>query len=328
MTTETSPRAAAGHETAASHMVEHIAKATAGTTVDTVIESLRGERFACADTIFVTDTAGRLEGIVRLNDLFAEGDHDIAEIMGPEHEAVRLGDDQEEIAMLALRLSMVAVPVVDEDGKLLGAVPPEALFQILRHEHMEDLQRIAGIARHEAGPIISLDSPLRERLVRRLPWLIFGLLASSVTTLVMAEFEHALSANIAVAFFVPALVYIAGAIGAKAVSVAVRSLSTDSMPIGRLLHDELIIGAGIGAALGLIAAVMVYLSWGDGLLSLAVGCAILAGGMFSAVVGFALPWAFNRFGSDPALGSGPVCTIIQDAASLMIYFALVSVLIA
>jgi magnesium transporter len=326
MISETFPHATAGRETAASHMVEHVARATAGMSVDDVIESLRGEQFSCADTVFVTDAAGRLEGIVRLNDLFADGDREIAQIMEPEHEAVRPGDDQEEIALLALRLSMVAVPVVDDDGRLLGAVPPEALFKILRHEHMEDLQRIAGIAPHEAGPFIALDSPLRERLVRRLPWLVFGLFASSVITFVMAKFEHALSANIAVAFFVPALVYIAGAIGAQAVSVAVRGLSADDVPIGRLMHDEMIIGAGIGAALGLIAAAMVYISWGDGLLSLAVGCAVLAGGMFSAVVGFALPWAFNRWGSDPALGSGPICTIIQDAASLLIYFLLVSML--
>jgi magnesium transporter len=308
-------------------MVTHIPQATADTPVSTVIQSLRGQKFECADTVFVTDAEGRLEGIVRINDLFADGERRIVEIMEPEHEAVRYGDDQEQIAVLAMQLNMIAVPVVDDDERLIGAVPPEALFKILRAEHMEDLQRLAGIAPHERGPAVALDAPLLDRFRRRLPWLVFGLLASSIITFIMAEFEQSLSANVAVAFFIPALVYIAGAIGSQAVSVAVRGLSTDNISITGLLQDELIIGMAIGASLGLISFIMVFVAFGDGALSLAVGLAVLGGGTVSAVVGFGLPWVFKRFGSDPALGSGPICTIIQDVASLFIYFVLVSALI-
>jgi magnesium transporter len=97
--------------------------------------------------------------------------------------------------------------------------------------------------------------------------------------------------------------------------------------IGVLLRDELIIGLAIGTSLGLLAGVAVIGVFGDVILAVAVGLAVLGGGAISAVVGFGLPWTFQRLGSDPALGSGPVCTIIQDAASLFIYFALVSVLV-
>jgi magnesium transporter len=275
----------------------------------------------------VTDDEGRLEGIVRINDLLADGERQVVDIMEPEHEAVRYGDDQEQIAVLAMQLNMIAVPVVDDDERLIGAVPPEALFKILRAEHMEDLQRLAGITPHEGGPIVALDAPLHDRFRRRLPWLVFGLLASSIITFVMAGFEQSLSANVEVAFFIPALVYISGAIGTQAVSVAVRGLSADNISITRLLQDELVIGTAIGASLGLISLILVFVAFGDGALSLAVGLAVLGGGMVSAVVGFGLPWAFKRFGSDPALGSGPICTIIQDVASLFIYFVLVSALI-
>lgn len=314
-------------ETAASHMVTHIPRAYVNTPVDTVILSLRGQNFECADTVFVTDSTGRLEGIVRINDLFADGERQIGEIMEPEHEAVRHDDDQEQIAVLAMQLNMIAVPVVDNDEMLIGAVPPEALFKILRAEHMEDLQRFAGIVAHEEGPQVALDAPLYDRFRRRLPWLIFGLFASSVITFLMMGFERTLSANVAVAFFVPALVYIAGAIGTQAVSVAVRGLSTDNISIGGLLRDELIIGLAIGLSLGTIAFISVFVVFDDGALSLAVGLAVLGGGAVSAVVGFGLPWIFQRLGSDPALGSGPICTIVQDVASLSIYFVLVIVLI-
>jgi magnesium transporter len=308
-------------------MVTHIPRATPNTPVGSVIESLRGQKFDSADTVFVTDSDGRLEGIVRINDLFADGERRIAEIMEPEHEAVQCGDDQEQIAVLAMRLNMIAVPVVDDDKRLIGAVPPEALFKILRAEHMEDLQRLAGIAPHVEGPEVALDAPLLDRFRRRLPWLIFGLFASSLITFVMAGFEQTLSSNVTVAFFVPALVYIAGAIGTQAVSVAVRGLASDQVSIGRLLRDELVIGVTIGASLGIISFISVFIVFGDGALSLAVGLAVLGGGAVSAVVGFGLPWIFQRLGSDPALGSGPICTIIQDVASLSIYFVLVSTLI-
>lgn len=327
MKSEPSTGDTALRETAGSHMVTRIPQATTGSPVSDVIEDLRGRKYECADTVFITDPNGRLEGIVRINDLLAAGDRPIAEIMEPEHEAVRREDDQEQIAVLAMQLNMIAVPVVDDDMKLIGAVPPEALFKILRNEHMEDLQRLAGIAPHVEGPEVALDAPLHDRFRRRLPWLVFGLLASSTVTFVMVGFERALSVNVAVAFFVPALVYIAGAIGTQAVSVAVRGLSAGEVAIGRLLRDELIIGLAIGAFLGLVSFILVYVVFSNATLSLAVGLAVLGGGAVSASVGFGLPWAFQRLGSDPALGSGPICTIIQDVASLTIYFLLVSALV-
>ncbi len=314
-------------DTAAEHMLTGIPRAFVDTPVDQVIDALRGSVFECADTVFVTDTAGCLLGIVRINDLFADGQLRIGDIMEPEHEAVRLDADQEQIAALAMRLNMIAVPVVDGNDRLIGAVPPEALFRILREEHMEDLQLIAGITVHNDGPGAALDASIMNRISRRLPWLVFGLVASSLITVVMVRFEHALAANVAVAFFVPALVYIAGAIGTQAVSVSVRSLAQDDVQILPLLRDELVIGVGIGAALGVLAAGAVLGAFGDQRLAIAVGLAVLAGGTMSAVVGFGLPWIFQKLGSDPAMGSGPICTIIQDVASLFIYFGLVSLLV-
>jgi magnesium transporter len=308
-------------------MVRHIPRATPDTPVGEVIKELSGRHFDCADTIFITDENDCLEGIVRINDLFSDGELPIADIMEPEHDAVRFEDDQEEIAVLAIKLNMIAVPVVDDDGHLIGAVPPEALFKILRDEHMEDLQRLAGIEPHEEGPSVALDAPISDRFRRRLPWLLFGLAASSIITFVMAGFEETLASNVAVAFFVPALVYIAGAIGTQAVSVAVRGLATNTVSLASMIRDESITGIAIGAALGFVSFLGVFVVFDDLMLSLAVGLAVLGGGTISAVVGFGLPWIFQQFGSDPALGSGPICTIIQDVASLFLYFVLASALI-
>ncbi len=327
MTTLLEPHAAYHREAAAAHMVANIPRAKFDTPVDRVIEALRGHLYDCADTVFVTNGTGHLMGIVRINDLFGDGAKRIDDIMEEQHQAVRPEDDQEMIAQLAIELNMIAVPVVDDLGQLIGAVPPEALFRILREEHMEDLQRLAGITTHKHGAEAALDASIMNRFMRRMPWLIFGLLASSLITLVMIGFEHTLSQNVAAAFFVPALVYIAGAIGTQAVSVSVRSLSAGEIAIGPLLRDELVIGLGIGAVLGLMAAAAVLAFFAQVPLALAVGLAVFGGGVVSALTGFMLPWAFQRSGFDPALGSGPICTIVQDAASLSLYFVLVTALV-
>ncbi len=314
-------------ETAESHMVTRIPRATPDTPVEDVVAALRGQKFDCADTVFVTDDAGRLEGIVRINDLLADHAARIGDIMEPEHDAVRPSDDQEQVALLAMDLGMIAVPVVGDDGTLIGAVPPEALFRILRAEHMEGIQRLAGIKLHDEGAVMSLDTPLVDRFRRRLSWLLVGLLASSIITYVMSGFERTLEENVAVAFFVPALVYMAGAIGAQAVSVAVRGLAAAHISIPRLMRDELIIGIAIGGMLGGAVYVAVLTFFGIQPLALAVGLSVLAGGAVSAIVGFGLPALFQKAGLDPALGSGPICTIIQDVSSLFIYFLLVTALI-
>ncbi|WP_162906521.1 magnesium transporter [Algihabitans albus] len=317
------------HESARAHMASRVPRAETGDSAAVVLDDLRGRHFDCAEAVFVTDRDGRLEGIVHISDLLAaRPDQAMAELMEPEHTAVHPDQDQEAVALAALRLGLVAVPVVDHAGLLLGAVPPQALALILRREHDEDLQRLAGISRD--GDDIArgaLEAPLGDRLKRRLPWLVIGLLASSLATLVVARFEHTLNANVAVAFFVPALVYIAGAIGTQAVSVAVRGLGARRMAMGPLLLRELATGSLIGLALGSIVVLPVWWIFDDGLLALAVALAVLGAGTVSAVIGLALPWGFQRLGFDPALGSGPICTILQDVLSLLIYFTVVTLLL-
>lgn len=315
-------------ETAAFHMVSSIPTATADLPVAVVMEALRGRRFDSADCVFVTDGQGRFTGIVRINDLLAApAEQRIGAIVEDRHGTARLDDDQEHIALLAMEKDMIAVPVVDGDGRLVGAVPADALLDILRHEHMEDLQRLAGIQRNADGAERALTAPIHDRIRRRLPWLMVGLVASTAATAVVALFEETLNANVTVAFFVPALVYIAGAIGTQAVSVAVRALSVVEVGLVGLMRDELIIGLTIGLAMGIMTALPVYAVFGDHRLAAALGLAVLGAGTVSAVVGFGLPWGFQRFGFDPALGSGPICTIIQDVASLAIYFGLVTVMV-
>jgi magnesium transporter len=175
--------------------------------------------------------------------------------------------------------------------------------------------------------VAALEAPLGYRVRRRLPWLLVGLLGSVLATAVMAYFEHALEEQIAVAFFVPALVYLADAIGTQSEAIAVRGLSLSHTAIRTLLVGEVATGMTIGLVLGAVAFPLVLAGFGNARLAAAVAVSLFAAATVAAALGLVLPWLFGRLGTDPAFGSGPVGTIIQDVLTLVIYFSVVTLLL-
>jgi magnesium transporter len=213
--------------------------------------------------------------------------------------------------------------VVDGEGRALGVMPSQALLQVLRREHIEDLHRLAGIQREAAQARHAIEDPPLRRVRHRLPWLLVGLAGSALATAAMASFESTLKETIAVAFFVPAIVYLADAIGTQTEAIAVRRLSLTRAGVARLLAGELRTGMLLGAILGLASFLPVWLVFGDARLAAAVATAILAAGTMAAGLGLALPWWIARSGRDPAFGSGPLATVIQDILSLLVYLGVV-----
>lgn len=203
-------------------------------------------------------------------------------------------------------------------------IPTEALLHILRREHVEDIHRLAGIRRetHRAREAMA-SAPLR-RARDRLPWLLVGLLGSIVATWLVAHYEKILNEHLAIAFFVPGLVYLADAIGTQTEAVAVRGLSLSHASLSSLVGAELRTGLLIGATLGAVIFPLVWLVFGDVALAAGVALALFSASAVATTIGLLLPWLLNRFGVDPAYGSGPLATVIQDLLSLLIYFSIVS----
>jgi magnesium transporter len=216
------------------------------------------------------------------------------------------------------------LPVVDGGGRLLGVMRSQALLQVLRREHVEDLHRLAGIQRETSRARHAIEDPPLRRMRHRLPWLLVGLAGSMVATAAMAGFEATFQAQIAVAFFVPALVYLADAVGTQSEAIAVRGLSLTRAGIGHLLASELRTGMLIGAVLGVASFVPVFVAFGDARLAAAVATSIFAAGSIAAAIGLLLPWALARLAIDPAYGSGPVATIVQDTLTILVYLAVVT----
>lgn len=174
----------------------------------------------------------------------------------------------------------------------------------------------------------ALEAPAIRRARDRLPWLLVGLLGSMLATFVVSRFEQALAARVAIAFFVPGLVYLADAIGTQTEAVAVRGLSFSNAPLRVLLAGELKAGLLIGLILGVLVLPAVWVVFSDLRLAVAVAFALFAAGGVATSIGLFLPWLLSQAGHDPAFGSGPVATIIQDVLSLLIYFTVICLLVS
>jgi magnesium transporter len=143
----------------------------------------------------------------------------------------------------------------------------------------------------------------------------------------MSRFESLLAANIAIAFFVPAIVYIADAVGTQAEAVAVRGISLTEGLSRPVLSGEFGTGVLIGGAFALLSFPAIWIAFGNIGLAATVALTLIAAASVATSIGVVLPWIFARLGYDPAYGSGPVATVIQDVVSLVIYFCVATALL-
>jgi magnesium transporter len=195
------------HETVGSHLLAPAGRASADETVAAALARLGADRPASMELVCVVDGAGRLVGALPASRLFGvDGAAPLREIMDAGFPRVGPDEDQEAAASLALHHGVNALPVVDRDGKYLGVMSAQALMEVLRREHVEDLHVLAGIRREGAQARHAIEDPPSRRARHRLPWLLVGLCGAALATAAMASFQATLEKMVAVAFFVPALV--------------------------------------------------------------------------------------------------------------------------
>jgi magnesium transporter len=313
-------------EDAAQHLTAAVHRARPDDSVGRVREDLAGRELDDTELVCVVDDNDKLLGVLSFAELFRlSAETALGEAMRTTP-AVLASEDQEKVASIALHFGLNSVPVVDNGRRLLGVVPAKALLHILRHEHVEDIHRLAGITRETSMARRALDTPPIRRARDRLPWLIVGLIGSMFATFVMSRFEAALNEKLALAFFVPGLVYLADAIGTQTEAVAVRGISLSHVGIARLLAGELRTGLIIGLVLGGLTLPAVWLAFGDLSLAVAVASALFVAGGLATSIGLVLPWLLTKLKRDPAFGSGPLATVIQDVLTLLTYFTIVSLM--
>lgn len=272
----------------------------------------------------------KLVGVLSVKELLrAHANTKLADLMVRKLATVHPHATAEHAAITAIQHRIKAVPVVDRQDAFVGVVGTDTILHTLHSEHVEDLLRLGGIQIGEQKHILEMLTDRVAHLLRiRTPWLILGLIGGAVATLITGFFEGAIAENVALAFFIPVIVYMSDAVGTQAQTLFIRAIAVRKVSLPRYLAKELAVDVLLGVVLGALIAIFGLLwSKGGGVIPAIVGLAMAINVVVAGTVAILISWLLYVTHRDPAIGAGPFATVIQDILSLVVYFAVASVLL-
>lgn len=301
-------------------------------TVREAVEHIRGTGLD-KETVYVayiTDGRSMLRGIISLRDLlFAPEDTRIGDIMETDILSATTLEHRETVAEIISRYDLLALPIVDNEGRLVGIVTVDDAVDVLKEEATEDIEKMAGIA--------PSDKPYMKDSVasiykKRIPWLLLLMLSATFTGGIITHFDGLLSSYVLLTAFMPMLMNSGGNAGGQTSVTVIRALSLDEVRLGdifRVWYKELRVALLSGVTLGVVNFVKTML--------IDFGCVFSATNLLTAtivsltlvliipvanLIGASLPILAKRLGFDPAVMASPFITTIVDAVSLLIFFSL------
>jgi magnesium transporter len=287
----------------------------------------RADDFEMVFYLYVVDDRRHLVGVVSLRQLLLNPPSTpLRRIMSEDVISVPTDADQEEVAHTIARYNLLAVPVVDAENRLAGMITVDDAIDVLREEATEDLYALAGVASEETvtgGPWTSI------RL--RLPWIYVNLLTASISVTVIHRFENTIAVMAALATLLPIASGMGGNAATQALTVVVRGLATGEM-VGlssmRVVAKEVAVGLGLGVGAGIVGALIVAWWFGNPVLGLVLGLALLANMIVAAVAGTAVPLALKALGLDPATGSSVFVTACTDMTGFAVFLGLATLMLS
>lgn len=284
-----------------------------GITTGEAIEALRRlhEGLEELNYVYVTDMEGRLSGVVSFRELvFARPLIPLADVMIENPVAVRPETDREELAELIQRYGLLAMPVVDHRGVLLGVVPFDNVIEAVQQEASEDIAAMVG-----AGAEESIYTPFQHSVRSRLPWLVINLGTALVVAFTISRFEPVISRLTVLAAYMPVVASMGGNSGAQAQAVLIRAMASDRIPSGlvrRVIGREMLIGLLNGIAIAVISGTVAWYFTEIPKVGLVIGLAALVNLVMANLAGTSIPIILDRLGKDPALGSNILMTTVTD----------------
>jgi len=242
--------------------------------------------------------------------------------MNPKVISAYVYSDQEEVARLVKKYDLVAIPVVDQNQRLVGRVTHDDIMDVVEEEVDEDIGLMAGVINQE----VSEESP-RKISRARLPWLITGLFGGILAAVVIRQFEASLQKILALSFFFPVIMAMGGNSGTQAATVVVRGLATGDisvMNIGRRIWIEMRVALLNGIVCGVLLGAIVGVWLSDVALGGTVAFALVMIVLYSGFAGAAVPLVLKRLNVDPALATGPFISTSNDILGLFIYLGLIT----
>lgn len=298
-------------------------------TVDESIQKLRdiAPEAEMIYYIYVVDEKQELTGVLSMRELIAAPpEKKIKDIMHEQVITVNLSLDQEEVAQIISKYDLLAVPVVNKQGLLLGIITFDDILDVIEEEATEDMHKMAGNVEVD----VEHEGEVINGVIRRLPWLIILLFASLLSANVLEFFEDVLNTVVILTFFMPTLAGTGGNAATQSLAVVVRGLAIGdikSKEILGYLWNELKVGVLIALSCGLIIGLVAFIWQGNYMLGTVVGLAMIGNIITATVIGTAMPFIINYFGADPAVAAGPFITTLIDVFGYFIYFSLAKLFI-
>lgn len=276
--------------------------------------------------LYVVNDYGNLVGVISLRQLVVvPPDTPLKQFMTTDVFSVKTDMDQEEVAKLVARYDILAVPVVDENNRLVGIVTVDDVIDIIRTEATEDILKMAGVGEE----YVETKSIFKSTRIR-LPWLFASCIGGVVAIVIIGRFEGVLTQVAYLAAFIPVIMGMGGNIGTQSSTIVVRGLATGRLnvrDIWGVVVKELCIGLILGVVYGLLIAAVAQVSYNTLMLAVSVGLALMSSMAIAALVGSFVPMVMARLNIDPAVSTGPFVTTAIDIISVFFYFVLATTLL-
>jgi magnesium transporter len=277
--------------------------------------------------LYVENEAGQLVGVTSLRQLLLNSPNTtLEELMTPDVISVSPETDQEEVASIAARYDLLAIPVLDDTNKFLGIVTIDDVLDVLREEAAEDMLKMAGVGAELDPASSNAFRAARQRLL----WLVVTLVGGVLLSEVIGGYRATLEEQVVLAGFIPVIMALGGGVGLQAATIAVRNLATGHVVLDKTALGLLWREARVGFIMGVVlsAALMAYgwIRFDNSMLGVTIGCSILAVVIGAAIIGTAIPLVLERIGVDPAVATGPFVTILIDAFAIVLYMSLATAL--
>jgi magnesium transporter len=280
--------------------------------------------------LFVVDDSGHLTGVTSLRQLLlSPPERPLAEIMTRSVIKSHVETDQEEVAELATRYNLLAVPIVDDDNRLVGIVTVDDIIDVMQEEANEDFFKMVGTSEDE---LLYQDRPMRVAGIR-LPWLLFNFIGAMGAALLLRHFQTSLGqvAYLTLYAFVPAIMGMGGNVGSQTSTISVRGLATGRVSlargqVGTFLWQQFKVGTILGSVCAVAVGVIAWLWNASPFHGLVVGSAMCLAILFASISGVLIPMLFERLGIDPAVSAGPLVATSNDITGILIYFGIATLL--
>ena len=271
--------------------------------------------------LYVVDERNHLVGVVSVRELLmAAPSTPLKKIMTTDVISVTTGTDQEEVASEVALYDLLAVPVVNDENKLVGAITVDDIIDVIKEEATEDIFYLAGVEAHD-----HIHTPPLASVRRRLPWLVVNLATALLAATVVAYYEPTIARFSFLAVFLPVVAGMGGNSGTQTLTVVVRAMALGevSWESGKsVLMKEIAVGINNGIAVAILAGAVAYLWKGSHILGLIFGGAMIINVVMAGIVGTLIPLILKKVSIDPAIASGIFVTTFTDAVGFFSFLGL------